>query len=158
MLIERDLIALRAPIDSDIDALFTWEHDLQGQGDDATPPSRFEIWQYIRNYVSDPLGSGEQRLIVSEKVTNQPIGYVDLYSIERKTAGVGIYIEPAWRCKGVGSTALSLLVNYAKNLGLQSLWAHIASDNISSERTFTNAGFQQSQPGDKFKVWLNKFA
>lgn len=53
-------------------------------------------------------------------------------------------VEPL-RGQGIGKKALSLIISYAKNLGLSSLSLHVSGDNIPAVSLYKKTGFQISE-------------
>lgn len=150
------MLRLRAPEQSDIDLLYIWENDpdLFESLPQPAPLSRYQIWQYIENYQSDPFATCELRLMIS--YNDITAGHIDLFEFSPtdRRAGIGIYIDPNNRRQGIATQALKQLEQYATtNLGIHQLWATIAIDNTASISLFTNAGYRSS---GRLRSWIRR--
>lgn len=150
-------INLRAPEPSDLDTLYIWENDpeLWPHGDNMAPVSRHALDTFLRNYSGDISSDGQLRLIVTLS-DGTAVGVIDLYdySARNRRAGVGIFIQKEYRCKGYGQQALEWLATYsATHLGLHQLWAVIAADNLASRTMFGAAGFKTC---GRLRSWLRR--
>ena len=145
------MIKLRAPEQTDIDQLFTWENDHSLY--DA-PLSRYQIWQYIENYRADPFSTRELRMMISDE--DNTVGHIDLFefSPSDRRAGVGIYIDPLHRRKSIGTRALLQLEQYViTTLGMHQLWAYVAIDNTASISLFTKTGYRSV---GRLRSWIRR--
>lgn len=139
-------IKLRAPEPVDIDTLFIWENDSSQWISSLTPVhvSRQRIWDYVNNFDGD-IGVWQQiKLIVCNE--GETLGSVDLYDIDLRTlhAFVGIFIAQEFRGKGFGAESLRQICDYAFNvLGLKSLCAVVAVNNVPALHIFGVAGFSE---------------
>jgi len=71
------------------------------------------------------------------------LGSIDLTDYDGRKAFVSILIfEPSNRRKGFGESALRMVVEYAKKIGLRSLYATILPDNLPSINLFEKVGFE----------------
>ena len=156
--LKSNIISLRAPEEGDVDRLFFWENDrsLLESLATAAPVSRYQVWEYIRNYNADPFASGELRLMICDSAADNVVGYVDLFGFDavNRRSGIGIYIDEDFRKRGYASEALRLIGQYAhETLGIHQLWAIIAVDNNTSIDLFTAAGFK---PSGKLRSWIRR--
>lgn len=134
----------------DLELLYTIENDteLWETTNSDAPYSRYALKQYISS-LSSFHSSGELRLIVEiSDVNEQPIsiGTIDLtnYSVHSSRAEVGIALLKAYRGKGYGQQALTLLEKLAVNhFRLHSLYAFVSLNNHASCSLFKKCGFQQ---------------
>lgn len=84
-------------------------------------------------------------LLVS--VDGKKIGYVSFRPYpnpyaESKAAEISICIDPQYRGKKIGSIVLKKINEIAFSNGYEALYACIKKDNITSKKTFENAGYQ----------------
>ncbi len=61
----------------------------------------------------------------------------------RHTGEINIYLAPEQTAKGIGSTAIEYLINYAKGNEINNLIAGLCSENYPSRRLFEKNGFVQ---------------
>ena len=146
-LLENDTIRLRAPEPEDLDPLFRWENDpaLWEIGSTLSPYSRYALKQYIAEAGSDIFERKQLRLIIELKETNTAVGMVDLYDFDphHRRAGVGILVDSAYQKKGLGKSALILLINYAFSfLKIHQIYAYIPVTNTPSLRIFEQCDFE----------------
>ncbi|MCM1070642.1 MAG: GNAT family N-acetyltransferase [[Clostridium] fimetarium] len=139
------ILRLRAPEPSDVDTLYIWENspEMWDYGFFQAPYSRQQIWEYIRDYDSNPLRSGQLRLII--EVGGEPAGSVDLYDIDtaNRRAMVGVMVSARFRGMGCAAAALDLMAEYAAGpLALSQLAATVAEDNEASAALFAKAGYE----------------
>ena len=59
----------------------------------------------------------------------------------------GLWVDPDWRCQGIGSELLNHGCEYAQTQGYNMIWS---LPRVSSIKTYTNAGFQEV--GERFKT------
>ena len=146
-LLENNTIQLRAPEPEDLDTLFRWENDtsLWELGNTLSPYSHFDLKRYIAESGSDIYERKQLRLIIELKETNTAIGAVDLYDFDphHRRAGIGILVDPAHQKKGLGKSALSLLIDYAFSfIRIHQLYAYIPVTNTPSLRLLEQCGFE----------------
>lgn len=138
-------LRLRAPEPDDAQKLYLWEN-LPGMwryGFSPAPYSHRQIWEYIKNYNSDPLANCELRLII--EVEGEAVGTVDLYDIDirNRRAMVGVMTDVKERRQGFALEALRLMAGYCRdNLGLHQLAATVGADNEASLGLFAKALYQ----------------
>lgn len=100
-----------------------------------------------------------------------PIGCGGLRNFEQNTAEVSIVIGmPALWGQGLGAEALELLLDLGfDEIGLESIWLVVRTDNEAGVKMFRKAGFDVEEhlvaavviddiPRDKYKMRLNKSA
>ncbi|MBP3671903.1 MAG: GNAT family N-acetyltransferase [Bacteroidaceae bacterium] len=139
-------IVLRAVEPHDLDFLYIAENDAQAWNIASTtaPMSRLMLQHYIEQYSADLYRDHQLRLIAERTDNGERIGIVDLYDydVRNSRAGVGIYITPAMRHRGYGTSALHALCRYAQEfLGIHMLYAHIGNDNAASISIFAKCHF-----------------
>lgn len=77
----------------------------------------------------------------------QPVGAIALYdlSAEKLEAEWGrLVVAPEARNRGIGSRALALLMQHARQIGLRRLRCEVALGNTPAERIYRNAGFTET--------------
>jgi diamine N-acetyltransferase len=146
MFLETGNIKLRAPEPEDVELLYKWENDtsLWSVGNTLSPYSRYDLKQYINSSSKDIYETKQLRLMIDLKDCNQTVGTADLYDFEphHSRAGVGIFVEEAYRNRGFASEALSLLCIYSFDfLRIHQLYACISVNNSMSIKLFERCGF-----------------
>ena len=142
-------IYLRALEPEDLDFIYSIENNelVWDVSNTQTPYSRFLIRQYLENAHQDIYEAKQLRLAICLNDTSEAFGLIDLFDFDPKNnrAGVGIVISnEANRNAGIGSEALSLVIDYAfRQLQLHQLYANIGSDNEISLQLFTKFGFHK---------------
>ncbi len=152
------MISLRAPEEKDLDNLFFWENDpsFTEALPQSAPLSRYQIWEYIKNYQADPFTTKELRMMIHEDASDRSVGHIDMFDFDpvNRRAGVGIYIDEEYRRMGYGREALEMFEDYVTStLGLHQLWAFVAIDNEASKALFTARDFK---PAGKLRSWLRR--
>ncbi len=166
-MLEKGNIMLRAPEPEDVDFLYQMENDnrLWHLSNTLTPFSRFDLEQYVLLQDKDLFSVKQARfIIVLKNEDHEPVGTVDLFDFEpqHQRAGVGIMVMEQYRNKGVATTALEVLIEYAFNhLGLHQLYCNIEEDNHLSLKLFQKTGFEicgkkieWNRRGDR---WINEY-
>ena len=147
ILLENEVINLRAPEPEDLDFLYLCENDttLWNCGCTLTPYSKYDLKQFILSS-KDIYETKQLRLVIELKQEAKAIGLIDLYDFEpyHKRAAVGIIIDKAFQNKGLAGEALSILCDYSFSfLKLHQLYAFIPVKNEPSKRLFRRLGFQE---------------
>lgn len=145
-LLEDAHIKLRAPEPEDLEVLFLWENDTDvwRYGSAISPYSRYLLKQYIADAQVDVFQSKQLRFMIVLAEENVAIGTVDLYDFDpiNSRAGVGIYIDCAYRKKHYATRALLLLERYVfEFLKINQLYAIIPETNNASLRLFLQSNF-----------------
>lgn len=157
MLLENDILYLRALEPEDLEFLYKWENDsdLWQYGSTLSPYSKMIIRQYINDSLSSDIFQVKQlRLMIILKSENRAIGTIDLYELDihHSRAGVGVLIDKDYRQRGYSKQALSLTIQYAfELLNLNQIFAHVAKNNLMSLNLFANLGFETT---GCMKNWL----
>ncbi|MCG2461086.1 GNAT family N-acetyltransferase [Flavobacteriaceae bacterium F89] len=150
------LCYLRALEPQDLDFLYEIENDaavweISGT---TTPYSKHILRQYLDNAHKDIYEAKQLRLVISDN-EDRPIGLVDMFDFDPKNhrAGLGVIIlAEGDRNKGIGSEAISLMIDYAFSiLDLRQVYANVMEENAASIHLFTKLGF--SRVGTK-KHWI----
>lgn len=158
MRLESDRIVLRALEKEDALKLMLWENDPEfwRVSDTEAPFSLFAIQQFVEQQGSFR-SSGQMRLIIVEKSSNEAIGCLDLFdgSIKHRRAAVGILIaEGKHREKGYASESILLLLRYAAEiLDLHQIYAHVDEANDASVKLFENSGFELAGRLKDWRRW-----
>lgn len=158
MTLSNDKVSLRAPEPSDLDFLFLLENDPDAadNGILTAPVSRQQMWNYINSYSADIFATGELRLVIADNASGNAVGAIDLcdFSARDRRAFVGIAIDSSCRRQGFGRSALALLCSYASaTIGLHSLAASVAADNVASRALFTSCGFRSC---GRLRSWVRR--
>ena len=143
--IEGEKIVLRSVDSSDIDTLLLWENSnnepLYGVYEEEF--SREDVVRFVKNQQLYSLAETEQLRLMICSHEGERLGCIDLTEYDGKKAFVSILIfDLDNRRKGFAENALRLVVDYAKSLGMQTLYASIFSDNLPSLSLFKKLGFE----------------
>lgn len=139
-------VMLRPVEMKDVDALYLWENDPENWlvSNTVTPYSRFFLEQYVVGAQNNIYADKQLRLIIEDK-QGKTCGAIDLFDFDphNRRAAVGILIEAGSRGKGIGTQALQLVIDYARNiLNLHQLHCTIDFDNARSLYLFQKMGFE----------------
>jgi len=150
MFAQLDDVAIRALEPDDANLIYAWENDksLWAHSDNLLPYSFFQIEQFILDD-HDIYRSRQARFIIEKayEKSRSAAGMIDIYEFHphHRRAGIGIYIDTAFRRQGIGSAAVKLIADYAfDTLALHQLFCQILPDNEASLRLFTRMGFTVS--------------
>ena len=143
--IEGEKIILRSVDSSDIDTILLWENSsaepLYGVYEEQF--SREDVAQFIENQQQFSLAENEQLRLMICSCSGERLGCIDLAEYDGEKAFVSILIfDLCNRRKGFAKNALRLVVDYAKSLGMQTLYASIFPDNLPSISLFKKLGFE----------------
>ena len=143
--IEGEKIILRSVDSSDIDTILLWENSsaepLYGIYEESF--SREDVAQFVENQQRYSLEQTEQLRLMICSHEGERLGCVDLTEYDGRKAFVSILIfDLGNRRKGFAENALHLMIDYAKSLGLQTLYASIFPDNLPSLSLFKKLGFE----------------
>ena len=150
--IEGEKIVLRSVDSSDIDTILLWENSsaepLYGVYEEQF--SREDVVQFSENQQRYSLAENEQLRLMICSHEGERLGALDLTEYDGKKAFVSILIfDLDNRRKGFAENALRLVVDYAKSLGLQTLYASIFPENLPSISLFEKVGFVKEN-GNRF--------
>ena len=142
--IEGEKIVLRSVESSDIDTILLWENSseepLYGVYEEQF--SREDVVQFIENQQRFSFAENEQLRLMICSHEGERLGTLDLTEYDGEKAFVSILIfNLDNRRKGFAENALRLAVDYAKSLGMQTLYASIFSENLPSISLFEKVGF-----------------
>lgn len=143
--INGDKIVLRSVDFSDIDTLLLWENskDEPLYGIFEEEYSREDIARFVELQQRYSLAETEQLRLMICSHDGERLGAIDLSEYDGRKAFVSILIVGlSNRRKGFATNALQLLIDYAKSLGIHSLYATILPENRTSLHLFLSAGFE----------------
>lgn len=148
--IEGEKVILRSVDSSDIDTILLWENSssepLYGVYEEQY--TREDVVQFVENQQRYSLVETEQLRLMICSHSEERLGCVDLTEYDGESAFISILIvELDNRRKGFAENALRLLVDYAKHLGVSTLYARILSENIPSINLFKKVGFDLIEEG-----------
>lgn len=149
-------IFLRALEPKDLDYLYRTENDpaFALYGDQHPPYSRHLLKAYIDQAHQSIYQTQQLRLVIHHKLTNQPIGLIDLFDFDSKNKRVALGIlitEPSFRQQGLGREAALLFIDYAfESLDCHQIYSLIAPDNKASIGLFSSLSFEE---GAQLKGW-----
>lgn len=138
-------ISLRSPEPSDVDFLYAIENDSNNWffTNTRSPYSKAQL-QALILASQDPYETGQCRLILNnDKIA---IGTVDLFEFDafNGVGAVGIYLDKAFRKKGLGKKALLLFLDHCKlSFGMHSIICQVDEQNTDSMALFTACGFEK---------------
>jgi diamine N-acetyltransferase len=138
---------LRPALLCDTDHILAWENDpeLWPFTETSGPFSKTDIMHFIQES-NDLFANGQLRLMIIDKISDQPIGALDIFDFNTSTkkAGIGILIgEKSLRKKGFATDALRCFLSIAaSDLKIRTLECIIYPDNVSSLKLFENCGFR----------------
>lgn len=141
-------INLRAVESEDLDFLLNMENDTLEwiQSENYQPFSRGVMKRYATGEHS-LTAYGQYRFVIERAKDKVVIGAVDLFDYQsiHSRAGVGIYVLPTFRGKGIARRSLELLIEYARQvLNIELLFCSILETNENSIQLFQNAGFEKT--------------
>ena len=145
--IEGENIILRSVDFSDIDTLLLWENTsaepLYGVYEEQY--TRDDVVQFIENQQQYSFAETEQLRLMICSHDGERLGAIDLTEYDGQKADVSILIfDKCNRNKGFATSALRLATDYARTIGLHTLYATILPENLASIALFAKAGFSQS--------------
>ena len=143
--IEGEKIVLRSVDSSDIDTILLWENSsaepLYGIYEESF--SREDVAQFVENQQRYSLEQTEQLRLMICSHEGERLGCVDLTEYDGRKAFVSILIFDLHnRRKGFAENALRLMIDYAKSLDLQTLYANILPENLPSISLFKKLGIE----------------
>ncbi len=77
--------------------------------------------------------------------TTQTVGYLYLNTEQEANQTIGVLsvgISEQYKGQGLAAQAINFLVNHAKQIGIETLQAWIAQENMASAQSFLKNGFQ----------------
>ena len=156
ILLKGDKVILRSVDSSDIDTLLLWENanDEPLYGVYEERYSRGDVAQFVENQQRYSIAETEQLRLMICSHEGERLGCIDLTEYDGEKAFVSILIVESYnRRKGFAKSALRVVIEYAKSIGLQTLYAVVLPENIPSINLFQQAGFVKGC-GDSFVLVL----
>lgn len=148
--IEGDRVVLRSVDCSDIDTLLLWENstDEPLYGVYEEQYTREDVAQFVENQQRYSLAENEQLRLMICSHEGERLGCIDLSYYDGLKVFVSILIFDLHnRRKGFAENALRLMIDYAKSLDLQTLYANILPENLPSISLFEKVGFAPLESG-----------
>ncbi len=152
ILLSGEKIILRSVDSSDIDTLLLWENsqDEPLYGVYEEQYSREDVEHFVENQQRYSIVETEQLRLMICSHEGERLGCIDLTEYDGKKAFVSILIvDLGNRRKGFAENALRMSIDYAKSLGLQTLYARILPENLPSISLFKKVGFVKEN-GSRF--------
>ncbi len=139
-----DKVILRSVDFSDIDTLLLWENSNNEPlyGIFKERYTRKNVKLFVMLQMQYTIEQTEQLRLMICSPEGERLGTIDLTEYDGRKAFVSILIvDLCNRRKGFGREALRLTIEYAKSLGMRSLYATILDENEASLQLFLGAGF-----------------
>jgi len=150
MILENEILKLRAVEPEDLDILYAWENNtgLWIHGNTLSPYSKLALRQYIEDAQKMDIYQCKQlRLMIIQKEDESIAGAIDLYDFDVRNlrAGVGILIDEKYRNRQYAYQSLEIIKEYCFGfLHMHQLYAYILINNDISTKLFEKAGFTKS--------------
>jgi diamine N-acetyltransferase len=149
MLLENDLITLRAVEPQDLDLLYAWENNTQlwDAGNTRNPYSKFALKQYIIQSDQDIYETKQLRLMIMSKESKKAVGTVDLFDFDlhNNRIALGLFVDFKFQGKGYAKESLHLIEDYVFNyLRINQMYAQIAESNTASRQMFELENYQSN--------------
>ncbi len=162
MILQHELITLRALEPEDLDLLYTIENNRSNWAVSSTtaPYSRYALKQHIAMQPQDIYQSSELRLVICTR-NDEPVGLIDLFNFDpyNLRAEIGIALLENARGHGYAQAALQTIEDYALHvLHIRLLYAHISrNNNLQSRILFTHQGYIERAILPKWHLYQNEF-
>ena len=150
ILLSGEKIVLRSVDFSDVDTILLWENstDEPLYGVYEEQYTREDVAQFVENQQRYSLAENEQLRLMICSHEGERLGCIDLTEYDGRKAFVSILIFDLHnRRKGFAENALRLMIDYAKSLDLQTLYANILPENLPSISLFEKVGFAPLESG-----------
>ena len=149
MLLQNDILLLRALEPEDLELLYKWENNpmLWAVGNTRQPYSYFALKQYISQTDLDIYESKQLRLMMQSKLSGETVGTLDLFDfdIHNSRIALGLYVDEKFQGKGYAKNALHLIEDYVFNfLKINQLYCHIAESNQASRLMFEKENYESN--------------
>ncbi|MBQ5371227.1 MAG: GNAT family N-acetyltransferase, partial [Rikenellaceae bacterium] len=113
----------------------------------ALPRFVFAILRaFIEQQQYDIWRTHQLRLVIALNDDERAVGAVDLFDFDplNRRAGVGVLVADGERCRGYATEALTLFVEYARDvLMLNQLYCDIDTDNTACRALFAGCKFEE---------------
>jgi diamine N-acetyltransferase len=149
MLLENQLLKLRAPEPEDLENLYRWENltEYWVTGNTRQPYSKFALKNYISDSSKDIYSTGEMRLMMVDVNSGITVGTVDLFNfdIHHSKIALGLFVSPEYQGKGFAGSALELVEQYIfEFLKINQLYCEIATGNTASMNLFRKKKYHEN--------------
>ncbi|MDQ7030243.1 MAG: GNAT family N-acetyltransferase [Ardenticatenia bacterium] len=120
-------------------------HDLPAEA--KAIYTREEVARHAQETATLLRRRGESRLVVAETPGGENVGHVwlgvvrDSYTGAKRGYIYDLYVEPAWRGRGVGRALLAEAERHSRELGCVELGLTVAATNVPARRLYEAAGF-----------------
>ena len=154
-MLRSEKVVLRSVDFSDIDTLLLWENSKREPmyGVFEEEYTRDDIAKFVLLQQHYSIAETEQLRLMICSHNGERLGAIDLTEYDGRKAFVSILIFDVHnRCKGFGYSALQMVMDYAKSLGLRSLYASILPNNTASIHLFEKAGLRIKELGSITKI------
>jgi len=158
MYLESERIYLRALEKQDATRLMIWENspNFWRVSDTEAPFSLYAIQQFVEQ--NDGFRqTGQLRLMLVNKLNNEPVGCIDLFdaNFKHRRSALGILIaEERDRGLGYASESLKVVLAYAREiLDLHQIYVHVEESNLASIHLFEKAGFKRAGVLEDWRRW-----
>ncbi len=149
MLLQNDILRLRAIEPEDLELLYKWENNpmLWAVGNTRQPYSHFALKQYISQTDLDIYESKQLRLMMQSKLSGETVGTLDLFDfdIHNSRIALGLFVDEKFQGKRYAKNALHLIEDYVFNfLKINQLYCHIAESNQASRLMFEKENYESN--------------
>jgi diamine N-acetyltransferase len=149
MLLQNEILRLRAVEPEDLDRLYAWENNSQlwDVGNTRNPYSKFVLKQYISQSDQSIYETKQLRLMMVCVKTNQTVGTVDLFDFEihNSRIALGLFVDAEFQGNGYAKASLKLIEQYVFDyLKVNQLYVHIAENNTASIKMFEKENFEKT--------------
>ena len=100
-------------------------------------------WEELTRSVTEPSPQVMVLAYEDQQVIGSAYGLLDRERADMGRVG-GMWVEPAWRRRGVGRALLQEVFNWARGRGLTALGLWAPADSPSAIALYTRAGFQET--------------
>ena len=155
-LLTGQLVNLRPPRDSDVEAVYRWDRDPELAAWNGRSPISISLSAARRDYLARWEDPGVKTFII--EAAQEPIGMATLYDFRRDGCEVGIKIgQDNLRGRGYATEAVSLLLDYVfDTLGLLTVRGSTLAHNDRMQRVFEKNGFVQIGDGSILSRYDNR--
>lgn len=142
-----DVVALRRPAPSDVDAITAavQDPDIPRFTMVPSPYSVADAVAFVDRAAGSWRAGTDASFVVVERASGTLLGAIGLHQLDRALgqAQVGYWVERTARGRGVATRALRLVTGWAfGSLGLRRLQAFVFTDNPGSARVLEKAGYR----------------
>lgn len=112
-----------------------------------------------KSFIQARLDSQESVIFVALDEFRQPIGFTQLYPSFSSLRTVrnwilnDLYVEEAFRGKGVGEKLIQKAMEFGRSKGASSLELSTAVDNFNAQRLYERMGFIRQAPESEFYAY-----